>query len=223
MKSFGPVTLSEVKEALQELGGEETWANILDQVTKNRNNDYSYYRDRLNYETTAFQVVQEHCYGYKKYRGEAHFKKIEGKFRLITKVSKNEQVRGISTSVIPQLTPIAIDIKEPNQPERVKQEIYRILRDTELARMVKESNQYQCQICEQVLKLKDEIPYAEAHHIMPLGIPHNGPDVRDNILCVCPNCHVLLDYGAINLDVTLLKGIGKEYIDYHNDNIFGKA
>jgi predicted restriction endonuclease len=57
---------------------------------------------------------------------------------------------------------------------------------------------------------------------MPLGSPHSGPDVRENILCVCPNDHVLLDYGAIKVEANLLEGIGKEFIDYHNDNVYGK-
>jgi hypothetical protein len=120
-------------------------------------------------------------------------------------------------------TPRAIDIENPSQPERVRQETYRILRDTALAREVKESHQYRCQICKQTLKLGDNTPYAEAHHIMPLGTPHNGPDVRSNILCVCPNDHVFLDYGAIKLDATRLEGIGKEFIDYHNEIIYGKT
>ena len=32
------------------------------------------------------------------------------------------------------------------------------------------------------------------------GIPHNGPDKLENMICVCPNCHVLLDFGVIRLN-----------------------
>jgi hypothetical protein len=213
MKKIGPVTLSQVERALEDLGGQATWDKILDQVTKLRSGDYSYYLNRQNYENTAFQVIQEHCLGYKKYTGPSRFVKIGNKFRLITPIVESEVHH----------TPLALDIEDPSQPERVKQETYRILRDTVLARTVKESNQYKCQICEQTLKIKANTPYAEAHHIMPLGAPHNGPDVRENILCVCPNDHVLLDYGAIKLDGSHLKGIGNEYINYHNDNIYGKT
>src|SRR6478672_8334883 len=39
-------------------------------------------------------------------------------------------------------------------------------------------------------------PYAEAAHIWPLGRPHNGPDELANLLCLCPNHHVLFDNGA---------------------------
>jgi predicted restriction endonuclease len=221
MQNLGSVTLSQVEKAIEDLGGKATWDKILVQVTKLRNGDYSSYSSRHIYENTAFQVIQRHCIGYRKYRDPSRFEKVGSTFRLTTLLPESTQVSPPLIEV--QLTPVAIDIENPGQPERVKQETYRILRDTILARMVKESNQYRCQICGQVLKLKDDVPYAEAHHIMPLGAPHNGPDVRDNILCVCPNHHVLLDYGAIKLDETYLKNIGSKYINYHNENIFGKV
>jgi hypothetical protein len=220
MKGFGPVTLSQVEKALEDLGGQATWDKILDQVTKLRNGDYSHYLNKHNYENTAFQVIQEHCPIYKKYRGVPRFEKVGNTYRLSP--ARPESTQG-SHLLREKHTPVASDIEDPSQPERVKQEIYRILRDTALARIVKESQQYQCQICGQALKLKDHTPYAETHHIVPLGTPHNGPDVRANILCVCPNDHVLLDYGAIKLDETHLEGIGKEYVDYHNENIYGKT
>ena len=78
---------------------------------------------------------------------------------------------------------------------------------------------HKCQICGMTLTIKDGKPYAEAHHIKPLGNPHNGPDVRGNILCVCPNHHVLLDYGAIKLDIKKLEGVKKIYIDYHKEDL----
>jgi hypothetical protein len=210
MNRPGPVTLSQVKRALQELGGESTWNKIFDQVTKNRNGDYSHYKTWRIYKTTTNQIIQQHCPGYEKYNGYPHFEKVgPGRCRLIGQTKT-------------KTTPIALDIGQPSQPERIKQETYRILRDTALAREVKESNKYQCHICGQILKLSDERPYAEAHHIKPLGSPHDGPDVRENILCVCPNHHVLLDYGAIKLAGAQLTGIAGEYIEYHNKNIFGK-
>jgi hypothetical protein len=42
-------------------------------------------------------------------------------------------------------------------------------------------------------------PYAEAAHIRPLGAPHHGPDTPENILCLCPNHHVLLDHGGVGI------------------------
>ncbi len=36
----------------------------------------------------------------------------------------------------------------------------------------------------------------------PLGKPHEGPDTVENVLCLCPNHHVLFDRGAIGLDAS---------------------
>ena len=54
-------------------------------------------------------------------------------------------------------------------------------------------------------------PYAEAAHIRPLGAPHHGPDTPDNILCLCPNHHVLLDHGGVGLaeDLSLIGAVGR--------------
>lgn len=41
--------------------------------------------------------------------------------------------------------------------------------------------------------------YAEAAHIRALGKPHAGPDVPENVLCLCPNHHALFDNGGIHL------------------------
>jgi len=67
------------------------------------------------------------------------------------------------------------------------------------------------------LKLKNSI-YAEGAHIRPLARPHNGPDIVENILCLCPNHHVLFDGGGfgINDDFSLLGIDGKLYV--HNNH-----
>ncbi len=56
----------------------------------------------------------------------------------------------------------------------------------------------------------------------PLGRPYNGPDTKDNIICVCPFCHVLLDYKVIKLDKSKVPNVLSVYIDYHNNEIYGK-
>jgi hypothetical protein len=150
--------------------------------------------------------------------GELHVRRI-GEIVLVSEYHNAFHLLDADASTVfaAQSSPLARDISEPSQPDRVKQETYRILRDTALAREVKVANQYKCQICGTTLKLKDGKPYAEAHHIKPLGAPHDGPDVKENILCVCPNDHVLLDYGAIELDASTIEGVSKEYIEYHNN------
>jgi hypothetical protein len=116
-------------------------------------------------------------------------------------------------------TPVASDINEPSIPERTLVTTYRVLRDTALARRIKADEDYKCQLCGVRIILRNGQPYAEAHHVKPLGKPHEGPDTPDNILCVCPNCHVRLDYGAVRLTYDVLKNIRTEFINYHNENI----
>lgn len=121
---------------------------------------------------------------------------------------------------LPPITPTACDINEV-YPGRSEIEVSRILRDTEIARRIKVQHEYRCQICGHRITLKDGSFYAEAHHIQPLGYPHNGPDVAGNIICVCPNHHAELDYFSIRLvyeKLTITKEhlIETKYIDYHN-------
>ncbi|KAF1711137.1 HNH endonuclease [Pseudoxanthomonas kalamensis DSM 18571] len=121
-------------------------------------------------------------------------------------------------------TPIATDIGEPEPTGRHLVTTYRVLRDTALARRIKADMDYTCQNCSARIVLGNGAPYAEAHHVKPLGAPHNGPDHPGNIVCVCPNCHVMLDYGAIVADPTKFSNVLPDFISYHNDVILrGKA
>ena len=123
----------------------------------------------------------------------------------------------------PQSTPLAEDIDEPDRTESHLVTTYRVLRDTALARRIKADHDHKCQICGKRILLGEDIPYAEAHHVKPLGRKHNGPDHPGNIVCVCPNCHVQLDYGAIEIDQKIFKNVLPEFIQYHNEVIRKKA
>ena len=80
-----------------------------------------------------------------------------------------------------------------------------MVRQTAVGQWVKARHDYRCQVCGDRLTLPGG-PYAEAAHIRPLGRPHDGPDVPENVLCLCPNDHVRFDKGAIAIaeDGTLL-------------------
>ena len=91
--------------------------------------------------------------------------------------------------------------------------VQRLVRDTAQARRIKALYGYRCQICG--VRLEGLAgPYAEAAHIRPLGAPHNGPDTSDNILCLCPNHHVLLDHGGVGIggDLSLIGVEGRLYV-----------
>lgn len=119
----------------------------------------------------------------------------------------------------------ASDLEEPKGTTRAMYVTNRIVRDTPLARKVKKWHNHRCQVCGLTLTLFNGESYAEAHHIKPLGSVHKGPDTEKNIICVCPNCHAQLDYGAIELNKSSLHSkpehkIADEYINYHNSEIY---
>lgn len=81
---------------------------------------------------------------------------------------------------------------------RITTTVQRLVRNTATAQRVKEWHNFTCQICG--IRLETPAgPYAEAAHIRPLGAPHHGPDEESNILCLCPNHHVLFDLGAFTI------------------------
>lgn len=110
-------------------------------------------------------------------------------------------------------------------PPRVETTSYRVLRDTAKAIQVKTLLKYECQLRGHFIALPSGERYAEAHHIKPLGRPHEGPDVIENIICVCPNHHAELDYGVFKLSLSAVRQadghrIGREFVEDHNRSIF---
>jgi hypothetical protein len=116
---------------------------------------------------------------------------------------------------------------EPPLAARVQTTVLRIIRDTQLSRRVKSLHKHKCQIlsCEYTIVLADGSHYAEGHHVQPLGDPHNGPDILENIVCLCPNHHAACDLGAIRLVAAELRQvaghvISQKFLDYHNQTIY---
>jgi putative restriction endonuclease len=68
-----------------------------------------------------------------------------------------------------------------------------------MTRRIKELYDYRCQFCGLKLVLPGGVTYAEGAHIRPLGAPHHGDDTEANVLCLCPNDHLLFDRGAVFL------------------------
>ncbi|MFE7760931.1 HNH endonuclease [Streptomyces sp. NPDC057438] len=95
----------------------------------------------------------------------------------------------------------AADVERTSGPtERRDFTASRLVRNAALATQVKELHGHACQICETRLQYKRR-PYSQAAHIRGLGSPHNGPDELPNLLCLCPNHHVLFDGLEIYVDV----------------------
>ena len=85
------------------------------------------------------------------------------------------------------------------EPDRIESHTTRIVRDTLASEAVKVAHQHICQTCSTRID-RPGGAYAQGAHIRPLGRPHNGPDTADNILCLCPNCHVLFDGWAFAIE-----------------------
>lgn len=136
--------------------------------------------------------------------------------------------------IAPSIVPPAVNPVPPTAgtvPSSRQEVTYqRIVRDTATARKVKDKYSFKCQVCNLVIETPVG-PYAEAAHIRPLGRPHNGPDTQDNLLCLCPNHHVMFDSGVIGIadDLTLigLKGsirlekghqIDTKHLTYHRNH-----
>ncbi|MFF4196646.1 YDG/SRA domain-containing protein [Nonomuraea sp. NPDC001831] len=76
--------------------------------------------------------------------------------------------------------------------------VQRIVRNSAVVQRVKEWHEHRCQICGLAIEVNGG-HYSEGAHIRALGKPHNGPDVEENVLCLCPNDHVRFDNGALYL------------------------
>jgi predicted restriction endonuclease len=119
--------------------------------------------------------------------------------------------------------------------------VRQIYRDNALSRFLKYLYESQCQVCGFSFPLPSGGLYVECHHIRPLGNPHLGPDIENNMLVLCPNHHAMMDYGAIaihpeNLTVLSIEHslpengkllgsqrhvLGKEFLEYQYTNLFG--
>lgn len=118
---------------------------------------------------------------------------------------------------------LASDFRRPSN-RRIETKVSRVVRTTALAMRIKRLYEHRCQICDLPIELPDGSNYAEAHHLKPLGTPHDGPDSADNIIVLCPNHHALCDLGAISLDLSTLSShkdhaISSEFVAYHNNTI----
>ncbi|WP_323179531.1 YDG/SRA domain-containing protein [Streptomyces sp. NBC_01016] len=91
----------------------------------------------------------------------------------------------------------------------------RRVRNTRASRKVKSIYANTCQVCRvPVVVGVDGERYSEGAHIQALGEPHHGPDVASNILCLCPNCHVRFDNGALLItdDLDIVDGFTRQVV-----------
>jgi hypothetical protein len=83
-------------------------------------------------------------------------------------------------------------------PEQETALVKRFRRCQKLARKVKELYDGKCQVCGFTFQKQGSgKPYAEAAHLVALG--DGGSDSLQNLLCLCPNHHKMLDHGPLDI------------------------
>lgn len=128
------------------------------------------------------------------------------------------------------------DGRGSDEPARTQRVVDELVRDESLVRELKSLYDSTCQLCGAQRKQEPYTPYAECHHVKPLGAPHRGPDTKPNLLVLCPNHHVDFDYGMVRVDPRSLAithaydsavhaeletrhEVGETYLKYHNTTI----
>ncbi|WP_254413213.1 HNH endonuclease [Dyadobacter diqingensis] len=203
------VVLNDLKQALINLNGKGSLKEIFREYSKlNRNPIMS----------TVRRTLQQHSSDTKSYSNkEDLFFSVEGLGKGIWGL-RNFEVFNIRNE---NYTSFRVGNETPERHIAVYN---RIKRDTLLVQEIKRMVKSTCQLCQENIEFPNGKLYSEGHHLRPLGQPHNGPDVKHNIIILCPNCHVRCDNGLVWLDRKKIannkQGVGQEFIDYHNLRIF---
>lgn len=141
----------------------------------------------------------------------------------------------VQPTVPPEEPPVVL-------PSRRQTLVDQIQRDTQAVKDLKALYGFRCQVCGIRLRVSRDTFYAIGAHIQPLGQPHNGPDVRGNILILCPNHHAEMDAGVISISpedgitlhhafedntvherlLTMMPGhvLGRDYLRYHWERLY---
>ncbi len=207
----------DIVTALRNLNGVASYSEIYAEVEKIRDNLPKTWKDIIR---RRVQDMSSDSAGFK--GGPDLFYSVEGLGNGVW------GLRGME-----QYTPKASDLEEPTveelltlpdgneAPSRVELVTYRILRDSKLARDIKKLHNDQCQVCGATITFPDGRTYSEAHHIIPLGGIHKGPDVAENIIVLCPNCHARCDQWDLELRLEDIRQIPEhrisaESLEYHS-------
>ena len=221
-RTQNPITLDEIIDAFIFSKRILKMEDIKEYVYKKRAYSFSGYDSKYSFDQTIQAKVQSHCpegYGFK---GDAVFQLVtKGHYQLINHDFYEKRRIKTPDDTIINLT-VGNSLEDLELTARTLREVNSLNRNKTLVLGLKKLYCNQCQICGTILKISDTVYYSEVHHIKPLGQPHNGPDTSSNMMVVCPNCHVQLDFGKIKIlkDKLAFKSphdIDDKHIEYHNN------
>ena len=146
-------------------------------------------------------------------------------------VDKCERVRGKSGFYVCRFhlnSNLKIDQLEEDIGENLKvsyQRAPRVEETRERVQRIRENRekitlmyQYKCQVCGIQLDVPSGNPIAIGAHIKGVGRPSQGPDVVQNMLCLCPNHHAQFDRYSFYIDPDNYKIKGLQL--FENKKIF---
>lgn len=96
--------------------------------------------------------------------------------------------------------------------ERVNRIISRVVRNPQIAHLIKVKQGYVCEICSRKPFVQSNGSfYAEADHIEPLGL--GGLDTPENMRCLCAQCHSVITHGSEEMIKALLESRSDSFPD----------
>lgn len=201
--------VDDISQALINLGGWGHYAQIKEEIQSIRQNNLS-----ENWQAVLRRTIQQYSSDSQSYLGrEDLFYSVDGIGKGVWGVRNYFTQSEISNDLV-------VSTNDEDIVQRHITKVQRIVRDTALALRLKDYHNNTCQICGLRLKIGFDKYYSEGHHIKGLGSPHHGPDIEENIIIVCPNCHVLCDNHQIELSLEVLnfttRIVSPIFIEYHN-------
>lgn len=200
--------VEEVISALAELGGEAMWVEVQKRVTEKRGNSFEPYKDWGNFNTTMFQLVQQHCKGYKKFTGPVHFKQVyKGRFSLD---STGDLAQRRVTVPADSLHPETVSPDRDYITGAVVQVLVNAYeRDPKARRECIAIHGLNCAVCGMNFEQRYGgigRDFIHVHHRKQLSsreVYHLNPG--DDLIPVCPNCHAMLHTSYPPLEIDDLK------------------
>lgn len=113
----------------------------------------------------------------------------------------------------------SVEIPSGNEDtERRETTVNRVQRNRVLVNRMKSLYDHTCQVCGDRRQNGPDEGFSHVHHLMSLGEPHNGPDVPENTVVVCPNHHENFEHGMLEIDPQT-----KEIHHFYEEEVDGRT
>ncbi len=208
------ITVNEIIDAFATFNGSVKIADIKKYIFEQRDNSFAPYESKYSFDQTIQAIINRHCAESPQFNGQENFvKEYTGYYKL-------KDFRQSPTDKLLFQYKI-LNVEDGENITRSIRAVNQINRNTKLVNALKLLYENKCQICNIKIAIGENEYYSEVHHLKPLGMPHNGPDKIENMIIVCPNCHVKLDYKSLRLEINQITVtephiIGEEFIIYQN-------